>query len=582
MPDGVVVSAQVLWGQLQMVPGGHNHTADRQDDYSALIAYPEMVQDSFFWYTEQLIRQAFARTWGGFETTFNPTLVKAGNSRTRSFFDLFYNRIHYDPAVMRLGQLLNEQTRPISVWNAFFVPRVMEGVTEIDAEGLFLDIDGFPQNFAPLEEKTYNLSVSVEGPPSINAMYIFEWDFAMHNYRVTGERIVVLAFAPDLSQEFVERLTWYGTINAAYTGREQRMALTDDPKLAYEYRIQAQDGDAQRLDSILWGWQNRMFAVPIWPSYTYTSEHITQGSTTLYVESTHLREFAEDGLAIILADASLYEAVEIREVHPDRLILKKPMQRSWTRKVPVLPARAMRMQREIDYTGPVANFKEVNLGLSSDMTEPTIPLAWLTHYRDLPVLDFSPDMIDGLQGSYSRNMLWLEGEYSQPIVIDKSGVGTPKQVWKLTFESYEEVQRFKSLLGHLKGTTGEFWASTWTPDMTIRSPIQLNGNSFFVDEAQLGNMYFDRRGRKHLMILLRDGTTYYREIISVAEGSEEFPGSELVVVDEPIPRFIQPAMVKQISFLSRSRFENESFEITWLTQNFASVGVTVRNLTDGI
>lgn len=582
MPTGAIVNSSVIWDTYSLQGQEYNSSLLDADESLIQVNSPELVKDSIFWYGPYWMLQAFARVLGGFETTFNPNPTANTSGRTRSFYDLFYNRIHYDPAVMRLGQLLNEQTRDVSVWNAFFEPRELRSVVEIDGEGLELGIDYFPQIYAPLEEKTYPLSVSVEGPPSIDATYIFEWDHAMHNYHVTGERIVVLSFAPDLSQDYVERLTWYGTITSAYSGKEQRMSLSDDPKLAYEYRVQVQDNEAQRFDSIIWGWQNRVFAVPIWPAYTYTSENLAVGSTTVYVESTELREFVVDGLAIIMADAAIYEAVEIREVHEDRLILKKPLQRRWTKRVPVLPAKAMRMQREIEYSGPVANFKEANLGLISDATEPLIKMAWQKFYRDKPVLDFSPDMVDGLQGSYTRNMLWQEGEYSLPVVIDKSGVGTPRQTWRFTFDSFEEIQRFKSLLGDLRGTIGEFWASTWTPDMTIRSPIQINGNSFYVDEAQLGNMYFDRRGRKHLAIYLRDGTVYYREIISVSVGSAEYPGTELVVIDEPIPRYVEPYMVKMISYLAICRFENESFEFVWKTRDFAHLGVTVRTLTDAL
>ena len=57
-----------------------------------------------------------------------------------------------------------------------------------------MDYGDLPSVFAPLQEKTFNISVSVEGPPSIDATYTFEWDNGSYPYRVTGERLVVLAF----------------------------------------------------------------------------------------------------------------------------------------------------------------------------------------------------------------------------------------------------------------------------------------------------------------------------------------------------------------------------------------------------
>jgi len=180
--------------------------------------------------------------------------------------------------------------------------------------------------------------VSVDGPPTINASYLFTWDNQVNTYQVTGERLVVFAFPPDPSKDFTERLKWYGTINPAYSGKEQRMSLSERPKVSYNYRVQVMDNELQRFDAIMWGWQNRAFAVPVWNSYTYTSQAIGQGTTTLFVEDTANREFAVDSVAIIFAGPEMYEAVEIQEVQADRLLLKKPVQSSWTRKVAVLPA----------------------------------------------------------------------------------------------------------------------------------------------------------------------------------------------------------------------------------------------------
>ena len=147
------------------------------------------------------------------------------------------------------------------------------------------------------------------------------------------------------------------------------MSLSERPKVSYNYKVQVLDRELQMFDAVMWGWQNRAFSVPVWNSYTYTSQAIGQGTTTLFVEETASREFGADKVAIIFAGPELYEAVEIQEVQADRLILKKPVQFSWTRKVPVLPARTMRMAKEINYTGPVANFREIDMSFTAEAGE---------------------------------------------------------------------------------------------------------------------------------------------------------------------------------------------------------------------
>lgn len=580
MATGVKVSAGPIWDTMILEGQVYNSSLEIQDDQATLNHGGELMQGSHIWYPPAY--RSVDLMGGGFGKVFQRPGTGNTSGRTTSFFDLFYNRIHYDPAVMNLGQLLNAQARPISIWNAFFEPRTLMTIEGEDDEGLELTHDTLPSEYLPLQEKVYDLTVSVDGPPSIRAVYTFTWDHESHPYRVIGERIVVLSFAPDLSTDFVERLTWYSTVVTSYSGKEQRMSLSDDPKVSYDFNLQVTDNEMQRMDAIVWGWQNRMFAVPVWASYTYTSQTISPGSEIVYLESTELREFKVDGLAIILASADLYEAVEIREIHPDHLVLKKPTQHGWTRRVPVFPSRTMRMAREITYTGPAVNFKEFSVSMVSDQTEPLADYDWPYMFKDLPVMILEPDTSEGIEGSVTRNMLWTEGEYSQPLIIDKSGVGTPRQVWRYAFTEFRETQMVKALLSRLRGTVGEFWAPTWSPDMTPAMTIQLNASSFYVEEASLSAMYFDKRGRDHIAIFLRSGEILYRSIISISAGGPGYENMELVVVDEPLPGPIPIRMVRCISFMSRCRFENDAFEFTWKTQDYTYMGATVRSLTDAI
>lgn len=580
MATGAQVTAGPIYGDMVLREQDYSDSWMMQDPRIIRGNNPQLVIDSkTFWVPPATA--AVARRRLGHRITFDPKPTSNGNKRAFSFYDIFYERIHYDPAVMRLGQLLNAQERTISVWNAYFEPRTLEAVGGFDDEGLELNVGALPQVFRPLQEKTFSLSISVEGPPTIDARYEFRWDNGTYNYRVTGERIVVLAFPPDYQQDFTEQLKWYGTINQAYNGKEQRMALNILPKITYNYRLQLVDEELQLFDSIMWGWQNRAFAVPVWNSYTYTSQDIGQGTTTLFVESTAGREFAVDKLAIIYASAGMYEAVEVLEVQADRLLLKKPVARNWTKRVPVLPARTMRMSNEISYTGPVANFREVDMVLISETGENMPGVPWPENYKGRPVLNFSPDMAGGISGSYTRNMDWEDGQYSLPLIVDKSGVGTPRQVWQYTWDSYQEAQQFKSLLQTLCGQTGTFWISTWAPDITITSVIEVGANSFIATFAQHAAMYFDRRGRRDIVINLRDGTNLYREINNVGPAPEGVEG-ELFVLTGPFQRRILPHEIRCVSYLTESRFENETFEFNWKQQGWVSMNAMIKGLTDGL
>lgn len=263
-------------------------------------------------------------------------------------------------------------------------------------------------------------------------------------------------------------------------------------------------------------------------------------------------------------------------------MVKKPLGFRWTRRVQVMPVRLMRMAREIAFQSPVANFKEVTVSLVAEGTEAVQLVPWVSTYKALPVMDFSPDMAVEMTGTYERNLEWTEGEYSLSMSIDRSGVGTIKQSLQYTFESYREAQSFKSLLSELRGTQGVFWMPTWAPDMELERTIPAGAVSLYVVAASRANMYSDLRGREHIAIYMRNGSTLYREIIAINNGGESAPGAELITVDEPFTAQIQPHQVKMISFMSQSRFENEAFEFNWVTQDWATLSVAIKGLSDAI
>lgn len=582
MPDGSVVRATVKTGALALLEQDYSDSLLQQDGPSTLFPRDAVAAPVQGRWTPGRVSASVARREGGFETSHNPVQISAGNKRAKSFYDLFYNRIHFDPATLALGQLLNSETRYLSVWNGYFEPRTLESVAETDAEGLELRVGDTPQVFAPLQQKTYEVGVSLEGPPSIDASFQFLWDNQTTQYRVTGDRLVVFAFAPNPTADFTERFSWYGTVFTAYSGKEQRMDLSGTPKVSYSYQVQLLDEEVQRWESMMWGWQNRTFAVPVWNSYAFTSQRIGAGATTLDVTATADREFVAGGLAVIWAGPELFETVQIEEVAATYLRLKKPTQMPWTKRVHVIPLRIMRMAREIQYTGEVANFRNVSASFTADAGEAMPTLAWAATYQGYPVLDFSPDMSGNLSGSWERNADWTEGEYSLPLVVDRSGLGTPRATWMYTFSSKHEVWAFKALLGQLAGTVGQFWSSSWSPDMTLMAEVQQGSNSFFVREALNATMFSNSKGRDTIEIVLRNGTTYRRKITGRGVSQGQLQGAEVITIDSPLPVRILPYQVLRISYLTLSRFENESFELVWKTEDFASMTVQLKGLTDGV
>ena len=101
------------------------------------------------------------------------TFPLPSNIRGPSFADDFYNRIHVTPNPINVGNLLAEDTRFITVWNAFFDQKqLLSVINETDTSGITLT-GPFPEptEFQELEDRIYTLTVSLNGSPLIDATF---------------------------------------------------------------------------------------------------------------------------------------------------------------------------------------------------------------------------------------------------------------------------------------------------------------------------------------------------------------------------------------------------------------------------
>lgn len=499
-----------------------------------------------------------------------------------TYVDDYYNRIHIAPQQLDLGNVVSTQTTPVFVWNAHLVPQSLEFITGLD-EGIL--VNGQPEpplTFAALQEREYQLSVTPDGQPNLDT--VIAWDFANGEepgVRVTGNRIIAWAFAPDWADGVLEEFDWLTDVLQSESAAEQRRELRMGPRRLFSAPMYVEDRERQLFDLQLFGWGARTWVLPIWPDAQVLLAPLAAEVLRIECDTEHL-DFVVGGLAMLRGESAFaVEVVEILALDANGLDLKRATQLAWpagTRIYPACPAQ-LTEQPQLARLSNTAFGTEVQFILLQDSDWPALIAADLPTYRDHLVLEVRPDETEDLTHSFQRLLATLDNKTAIPLVTDISGKAMPVTGWQWVNEGRAERAYLRSLLYTLKGQQAAMWIPTWADDLTVVGTVTDTGLT--VDIANIGYARFGqgRPGRRDVRIELLDGQILYRRIDAAAEIDIE---TERLTINAALGVTLEPHQFARVSWmvLSRSSSDRNTIEHLADSEGVAKTAVTFQGVRD--
>src|SRR5262245_35910093 len=115
---------------------------------------------------------------------------------------------------------------------------------------------------------------------------------------IGGSRIVPWNWQPDWSMGMLERLQWYTDVLQAARGEEQRRSLRIEPRQFLEFSCMASGTDRRVMESALWNWGGRAWAVPLWFDGQELASTLAIGATSIPLSSAQ-RGYQVGGLVML-------------------------------------------------------------------------------------------------------------------------------------------------------------------------------------------------------------------------------------------------------------------------------------------
>ncbi len=487
--------------------------------------------------------------------------------------DLF-ERLHLSESLIALGNVIGQQVRTINVWNAYTRAQVLAAFNTAGADGITVagGPSPLPGQFAPLQEFVYTITVSTEGPPSIAA--VFTWDFLQYDLvlTITGSRVIPWTFVPDWSAGILERLEWKTDVLQSFDASEQRGALRLGARQRWEFEVFFEGRSRRYAEASAWGWGARVWALPVWIDGQQLGAQLNAGALSVPV-ATALRAYAAGGLAVVFSDPFTYEVLEVASVGASSITLARATASTWPATATIYPARLARLADQVAL--PRWSGQASSARLAFEMVTPAdyTADAGAVTYRGRPVLTDKPNWVGGFELELSRKLAELDAMTGARVYDDESGIPSARQRMRWTLTSRAEQDTYRRLLYALRGRRGSVWVPTWTDDLVLVATIASGASNIDVDWTGYTRQLDQDTGRRDVRIELASGTILYRRITGAVEVSATV---ERLSVDAVFPSTIEPADVVQVSFLTLARLDADAIELAHWTSDVSESATTFR------
>jgi hypothetical protein len=503
------------------------------------------------------------------------TFAITSGHRAHAYMDDYYYRVHISPNPIDFGSVLSAQTRSVEVWNAWTTEQLLSAVTPDGASGVNLvGPEAPPTTFAANEFRLYSLVVDLDGPVTINAGFTFEFPSQTTRLALSGSRVTVFPIAPNWKTPVLERLEWLTDLLEMRDGSEQRIRLRQNPRQSIEYEILAIGNTVNLLQSLLFGWQGRTWALPLWFHAQQLTTGVTANATTLPCVTAGY-EFQQDGYVMLYLSETIYEVVRIAAISGSSLTSVVEVSRFWPAGSWIIPIRMSRIKDDITLQYINGEVATCVVRFWSEQTL-AIPSTWAAGYLGKPVLEVEPNRVSNMAEQWTRKTTLMDNGVGPSYTVDKLDFSKTIRSHTFTALNRTQIKTYRNLFYYAQGRWKEFWSPTYNRDMRLTEDVHATQDWLVINSIQYSTMVNSHSMRRHIRLALNTGQVYYRRIES-SDDVNTPSGTEKLFLDAALPvEFSANAVV--ISFMTLSRMDTDTLEISWRTLTVADTTAQIKGV----
>lgn len=307
----------------------------------------------------------------------------------------------------------------------------------------------------------------------------------------------ILPFEPNWSSPVQETLAWRMAPTLTQSGAEQRRSLRREPRQSIEFTSAILPGELPLLQSILWGWANSTFAVPLWYGKTRLTNTGTAGASTLLLDDSPETLFQVGGWALIWASTRSLEAVKIASITGNVLGLDATLAATWPAGTAIAPLQFMQLQDSMEHTPLTSTVTQVSWIFSQEPGHAPSLEQWAASTWS-EVFPTGADAAEPRNHFFSFPHNWAgspsTGISTKVSVFDpglsvlsrRAAVDRPTPHWAIDtlLDGRAATAQLRKFLSAHAGATVGFWAASPVADIALTADVTGTTLSV-VDNGQL-------------------------------------------------------------------------------------------------
>ena len=389
-------------------------------------------------------------------------------------------------------------------------------------------------------------------------------------------RLPVFSVMPNWQNGVTERLVWQTDVMASETDAEQRRSVRRNARRYFEASFLRQNTRRSRLDAFFAGVGAGHFMLPLWHEQVRMDDGIDMGGAGVLLENLNLREFRKGDLVFVTnGDPDDYDILQVGDMEAHRFSWAFPPPRAWpvgTRIFPMRMARIASQQPRMSAITESVSRAEVMF----DLAEPYyIEPSWGAGVGGDPLFRFSPEWASGIDIDFSRKAFTIDNQTGVPVVVDHGKYTTSLMQIKVRLYGRAAAYRMRQFLQAARGKAQKFQCPTFMADVYPLGDVIEGETMLIQNQGFRAAMNVPQPLRIRLAFQFYDAPTIYRDIVdahTIYDGLKTV--AEEVKFDEPLPE-IEVKSLKRISFISDTRFDQDSFEIHHHSSNQVAVDVAM-------
>jgi hypothetical protein len=469
----------------------------------------------------------------------------------------FYNRIHFFPARLEIGNLTADIMYDIEIFNGYFYPVSLLYALPLNAESLTGGGLVLPALINQLRSVMYHISVSLDGPAKIDALFTFLFDNNdRYDLEVTGNRLVTFAFSPNWDEKVTETISFLTDILESWDGTEQRIILRTKPRCTLSYSIL--ESNISLFDNYMMGWGARTFVMPIWWRKTALLHPVYHGENTASC-LTEGKGFKVGDLVVIWKSSSEVEAANIVALSSESITIDNTFGGSYSSGY-MIPTRLCQLTAgDVNMETIQSNLFEASLQF--DYTElETIPDNYTGDtFGSKYILPYAHDYTSPRPRGFTWKM--IQNDTGTTLPYRKYLSEIPKDIIEIEdvlLVSHEDVEKYKAWLVKHMGRAKSFYVFLKENHFIVTKDIALNDTTLTVKASSYWVLEYQSDARMVFFLKTLGGKRY----IFSPTGYAGAPGGDIMMsVNIPFDADIPVSNILYVGAVVNVRFDQDEFEI---------------------